>query len=257
MSIPVNLLRWAGVWDASSRYSQYDFAESPIDGKCYVYVGLVDIVGGADPSVPNPLWTQLNAVVGTGITSLNGLTAPAMSIASTDGSVSITPVAPNQVDLSVVKPVPLAYGSFSSSATQTAPLGSPILLFYTDDDVPAVGCSSAITSPYITVVNAGVYKVLTSVQMNKTGGGNAEVDMYPEVDGVPVSNSATKLQINNTEESVMTVEWFLQMGAGSRVAIALYTPTTNDIQALAVPAVVGPPAIPAIPSIITTLLRIA
>lgn len=59
MSIPVNLLRWAGVWDATTSYSQYDFVQSPIDSNCYIYVGVPDIVGGTDPSVSNPLWVLL------------------------------------------------------------------------------------------------------------------------------------------------------------------------------------------------------
>lgn len=216
MSIPVNLLRFAGLWDATTRYSQYDFVESPIDGKCYIYVGVNDIVGGADPSVPNPVWVLFNAP-------------------------TITPAAP-------------IYGSFSSTITQTCVPATPLPIVYDTTDIATVGVSIVAPSSSIQVVNAGVYKVLSSIQMNKTGGGNAEVDMYPIVNGVPVPNSASKLQINNTEESVMTVEWFLALNAGSTVQIALFSPVANDIQAL---SVVAAPPVPAIPSIITTILRIS
>jgi hypothetical protein len=109
-------------------------------------------------------------------------------------------------------------------------------------------------TPSIEVVDAGVYKVLSSVQFNKTGGGTDVVDMFPSINGTPVPNSATKLSINQNQEDIMTVEWFLSIPAGGFVSIVLYSPIANDIQALAASASLS---VPAIPSVITTILRIA
>lgn len=219
MSVPINLLRWAGDWK-NIIYYQYDVVQSPIDLLDYVYVGIPPIIGGTDPSVqPNPVWVLLP---------------------------------PNPNSFSSV------YGSFSSTQTQNVnpsfPALAPLPLVYdTKDIASSAGVNVLFPSSRIIVSNTGVYKVLASVQMNKTTGGNAEVDMYISISGTPVPNSATKLNINANEESVMTVEWFVPMTAGQFVEVVLYS-TANGIQALAVPAA---PPVPAIPSIITTILRIA
>lgn len=254
MSIPVNLLRWAGVWDVTSTYSQYDFVQSPITSLCYIYVGVPDIVGGGDPSVPNPLWVQLNPPAGTGITSLNGLIDPAMSIVSSDASIKVSPVAPDKVDTSRWGYIP--YGSFSSTQTFVLAPGVPTALVYDTKDIASTtGVNVLFPSPSIQVTDAGVYKVLSSIQCDSTGG-NQILTAYPAVNGTPVPNSATQLLVGNIGAVCLTVEWFLQLNANDSVEILLYDPAGGG-RALAIPAVVGPPPIPAIPSVITTILRIA
>lgn len=238
-------------WNA---ITQYLLGDQVYDGSADYYVAVAD---NLDSPPPSANWTLVPS--GGGITSLNGLTDPAMSITSTDTSVLIIPVAPNAVDLSVVPPFPPAYGSFSSQATQNlnvAPTTTP--LYYTDDDIVAVNVSSAITSPYLTVANKGTYKVLSSVQLDKTAGGNAPVDLWIELNDVAVPNSATKLSLNQNQEDTMTIEWFVDCGAGQRISIVAYDPTSSgDIRALAVASTLPFAPCPAIPSIITTVLRIA
>jgi hypothetical protein len=258
MSIPTNQLVFAGVWSATTSYPQYQFVQSPIDSLCYVNVAIQPSIGGPDPSVqPSAVWVLLNVPSGSGITSLNGLTDPALTLLSSDASITITPTAPSTINLTTVggSAFPPAYGSFSSRITQNLAVGITTQIFYTDDDIPAVGMFSAITSPYLTVNNAGTYKVLSSLQLDKTGGGNAPVDMWIELNDVPVPNSATRLTINQNQEDIMTVEWFVQCVANQRISIVAYDVNgSGDLQALAVPPTVS---VPAIPCIITTILRIA
>lgn len=78
MSIPLNLLRWTGLWNNTRRYTQYDVAESPITNTSFVYVGVPDLVGGTDPSVPNPLWVfyESSSLGPTGPAGTSGATGP-------------------------------------------------------------------------------------------------------------------------------------------------------------------------------------
>jgi hypothetical protein len=77
--------------------------------------------------------------------------------------------------------------------------------------------------------------------------------LYPLVDGVPVPNSATRLNVTKTGEDIMTVEWYLTLSANQAVSIALYSSSTG-FRALAIPEA---SPVPAVPSIILTLMRIA
>lgn len=146
------------------------------------------------------------------------------------------------------------YGSFSSTQTQTIAATTDVPITYDTADITPVGVSCTLApSADIVVTNAGTYKVLTSLQCDKTTGGSDQLDMWVSVNGTAVPNSATKLQINQNQESVMTVEWFLTLAASDAVSVHTYAPTAG-LQALAVAAA---PPVPAIPSIITTVLRIA
>jgi hypothetical protein len=62
MSIPINQLVWAGTWNPSIFYPQYQFVESPINSLCYVNTNIQPSYGGSDPSVqPSASWVLLNA----------------------------------------------------------------------------------------------------------------------------------------------------------------------------------------------------
>ena len=75
--------------------------------------------------------------------------------------------------------------------------------------------------------------------------------MFIAVNNTPVPNSATRIQINQNQEVVMSVEWVLELNAKDYITIVMFSATTG-LQALAIPA----SAVPAIPSIITTIMRI-
>jgi hypothetical protein len=144
-----------------------------------------------------------------------------------------------------------AYGSFSSTQSQNITQNQPRTFSYDTQDLTPVGVSQSGAN--IVVQRAGTYKVLTSIQCNKTTGGAGDMEMWVAVNTTAVPNSATRIQINQNQELVMAVEWFLNLSAGDTLAIAGFSSTTG-LQAL---AVASAPPVPAIPSIITTIMRIA
>jgi len=77
--------------------------------------------------------------------------------------------------------------------------------------------------------------------------------MYPSINGVAVPNSATRVVINQNIESLMTVEWYLNISQGQYISINLYS-TFTGARALAVSA---SNPVPLVPSIITTIMKIS
>jgi len=154
---------------------------------------------------------------------------------------------------SLYSPSPSVYGSFSSDVSQNLTQNVVLELQYNTEDVSSSGVSCTFPSARIYVQSSGVYKVLSSLQCDKTNGGTGVINMYPSIDGIPVPNSATRVVINQALESLMTVEWFLTLNAGQYITIDAFSTTTGG-RALAIPA---SPPVPLIPSIITTILKIS
>jgi hypothetical protein len=146
---------------------------------------------------------------------------------------------------------PPAYGSFSSTQIQTITQNTPLPFTYDTQDITPDGVSQSGAS--IVVQKAGVYKILTSLQCDKTTGTAGDMEMWIGKNGTAVPNTATRIQINQNQECVMSVEWFLDLSAGDTLAVIGISSTTG-LRAVAFPSA---SPIPAIPSIITTILRIA
>lgn len=148
---------------------------------------------------------------------------------------------------------PLGYGSFSSTQTQTLTATTALPVVYDTVDIKPVGMSCAVPSADIVIGVAGIYKVLASAQCDRTAALTGEIDMYVAINGVEVGNTATRLVVNQNLESVMTVEWLLGFAVGDELTVVVYSSVAGQ-QLLAVPASAP---VPAIPSIITTVVRIA
>lgn len=76
MSIPTDVLRYAGVWDVASTYKYAMFVISPIDNGSYVWVNSLPVTGGADPSIVLGDWVLIPPIATgdiTGITAGTGL----------------------------------------------------------------------------------------------------------------------------------------------------------------------------------------
>ena len=149
-----------------------------------------------------------------------------------------------------VKP---AYGSFSSTQTQGLTSNVVLPVVYDTADITPVGMTCSLPSSDIVLTSAGTYKVLTSIQADHTAPGTGTFQFWISQNGTAVPNSATQVVLNQNLEQVMTVEWFVDASAGDTVAVEAYS-TSAGQQLLAVAA---SSPVPAVPSIITTVLRIA
>lgn len=150
-------------------------------------------------------------------------------------------------------PTPTYYGSYSSTTTQNVTATEPLALVHDTEDIHPSGVYASLPSADLYVRNRGVYKILTSIQVNKTSGGFDDVEMYISINGTPVPNTATRLNVNQNVESLMTVEWFVQLNANDYINIVIYS-ASSGFQALAIASATP---VPAVPSVITTIFRIS
>ena len=165
-------------------------------------------------------------------------------------SLSIRPI--NSLLLNTYKPAPI-YASYSSTQTQNITQNLVLPLVYNTEDISASGISCTLPSANIFVSKPGVYKVVASLQCDRNAAGAASINMYPSINGVAVPNSATRVIINQNLESLMTVEWYLNLTQGQYITIDAFS-TVTGARALAI-AASNP--VPLIPSIITTIMKIS
>ena len=152
------------------------------------------------------------------------------------------------------------YGAFSDDTDQplTAGVPSTVKLNTTDLSNGITVANDALGNPTrITVPANGIYSFGISPQLLHTGGGTVIITFWARVDGTNVPNSSSSLEMgNNNNRTLPFLQLDLQMNAGQYLEwVFLSTGTNTSLEHF--PAVVGPPAVPAIPSVIVTAKRIS
>jgi hypothetical protein len=145
---------------------------------------------------------------------------------------------------------PPAYGSFSADQSYSLIQGVPFSVPFTTANVSAVGITTtAFPTSDLTITNAGVYKVTISVQPLVAP--SSGIAFYPSLSSVPVPNSSVTVQNIGGIISVSSA-WILEISAGDVLSFIFNTFVVNNtLEAYTIPA------IPLVPSIRTTILRIA
>lgn len=148
------------------------------------------------------------------------------------------------------------YGSFLSSSTQNSGNPNPVAITYSEKTVGNINVSGAFPTSQILIPTTGVYKVLFSAQCDSYSGQHI-LEIFPVVDSTPVPDSNTKIKLSANVESCLTVEYFLSLSAGNILQFYMYGDDTDArIIAFAGNPTTTPP-IPAVPSIIVTIMQIA
>lgn len=147
------------------------------------------------------------------------------------------------------------YGSFSDSTDQAFVPGGAFVVKY--DTVEGANGVSVVNDPItlrptrITVAQAGIYALTLSPQILHTGGGTEIITFWLRLDGGNVPRSASSLEMgNNNNRTLPYIEVILPMAAGQYVEWVFTSSTGTNLTLEAFPEVVGPIAIPAIPSVI-------
>jgi hypothetical protein len=149
------------------------------------------------------------------------------------------------------------YGSFSSSASQAiATANTPQVLTYNTTDVNS-GITRGGTGAEgrITVPETGVYKVLTSIVLEHTNASSEDVYFWFRVNGSDVANSGTYISVS-VNAVVGTVELFLSLTANQYIEVVFASADAN-VSAIATAVQTTPYNRPAVPSIITTVVKLS
>jgi hypothetical protein len=145
---------------------------------------------------------------------------------------------------------------FSDTTDQTLVAGTPLVVSFNTTDY-ASGGIGVVAGTQLTVSNAGVYRFDISLQMLNSGGGGSIITIWPRINGTNVPNSASSIEMgNNNNRTLPYVPILLPMLAAQYVEwVVLATGVNTSIEHF--PAVVGPPAVPAVPSVIAGVYRLA
>ncbi len=153
------------------------------------------------------------------------------------------------------------YASFSSNTRQTPsatnPLTIPVAITYDTKDIGNINLVGSFPPSQIKIPVTGVYKVLFSAQCD-TSTGNHYLELWPVINGISVPNSNTRIKIQSQEENCLTVEYILSFNENDILQIYMIGDSTNIyIETFAPTSSTTSIAIPRIPSIILTIMRIA
>lgn len=152
-------------------------------------------------------------------------------------------------------PQPLPYGSFSSTQDQkvSGANTTTVMTYNTADYASQITFSGSRITPQ----SSGVYRVLSSVQFDTSSGGTNKVTYWYRKNGVNIANTASTFTIANNGENVGTVEILVSLLAGDYVELVMQSSDANMTAAYFAPSGSAPNAIPAIPSIITVIQKLA
>lgn len=142
------------------------------------------------------------------------------------------------------------YGQFYDTTTQTAAAANTAYaITYNTTDL-SYGVFLRPGNSEIEIDTEGVYNFQFSVQLDKTSGGTASFWIWPRVNGVDVSNSASQIRIQGNDAEIFSAaNFFLDLKAGDYVQFMwAVSDTSVQLQYFAAAA-----PVPAIPSIILTV----
>jgi len=151
------------------------------------------------------------------------------------------------------------YGSFSDLTDQILTSGTYIVIYNTVESNNGVVIeNNLLGNPTRIKVNySGKYAFTLSPQLLHTGGSTETITFWIKKNDLNVPNSTSSLEMGNNNNRVLTyIEVILPMNAGDYIEWAFTSFVGTDIKLEYFPASVGPPDIPASPSVIAGAKRI-
>lgn len=151
------------------------------------------------------------------------------------------------------------YGAWSDSTSQSGNLTAGVPMTFNSTDV-ADGIT-VVSGSRLTVPNTGVYNLQFSAQLRNVDNAQNLATIWIRVNGVDVPKTATQVTVPARKSAsiygygVAAWNFFLSMTANDYVQL-YWVPESTAVTIESLPASVGTPAYPAIPSIIATMNQV-
>jgi hypothetical protein len=146
-----------------------------------------------------------------------------------------------------------AYGNFSSSVSQNASAGGTKLLFNTTGVSSDIAIGGAGQTSRIIPTYDGFYKIAYSIQLFKNSVGLSSANVWIQRSNSNQANTTRGIRLFDTAAVPISSDFVIQITSGQYIEVILQS-TDTAVQALAGAA---SPPLPATPSIIFTIERIA
>jgi hypothetical protein len=150
-----------------------------------------------------------------------------------------------------------SYGSFYDTTIQTNPVASAAnSMSFNETAITNGVLLSGSVSPFNTYIktrDAGVYNIQFSAQIDKTDGGEDNIDIWIRKNGIDLTDTATTITLpKNNNKSVAAWNWFVQSATNDYYQI-IWSSADVDMRLL---AEVSSSVHPGIPSVILTANRV-
>lgn len=149
-------------------------------------------------------------------------------------------------------------GSFYSAADQTGNVSTPTAFTMNNVSSWASGIS-IVSNSRITFANAGIYLCSTSIQFANAAAADHDVTVWYRINGTDVTASGSVVTVPKTGDGgklVFELTFIEQLTAGQYIEM-MWLPENVNVTADYTAAAAGPPAVPAIPSVLFYAHRIA
>lgn len=154
--------------------------------------------------------------------------------------------------------LPLPYGQFSTTATQTVDATDQFyVVAFGSDDKYGLTHSNDNNNSRIYIDIPGTYLIIVSAIGGLTGGANKVLDIWLRVDDANVADSNTRIAIQSANNwKVVSVAFTHTFTAGQYFEIA-YAGSDTRVELTQTAAQAGPPAVPASPAVIVTVHQVS
>jgi hypothetical protein len=149
---------------------------------------------------------------------------------------------------------PTAHASYFDTTTQPNPVADAVNLFTYNSVVTQQAITRGNPTSKVYVAQTGIYNFQFSAQLDKTGGSASAVYIWPRINGENLPDSATKIVIDGPNNEIVAAwNFVLVLQANDYFELAWESSDTNVV----IPYVTATGNIPAIPSIILTVVWVS
>jgi hypothetical protein len=203
--------------------------------------------------------------------NLNGITLAADGT-DTNIDINVTPKGTGEVNVTNIDvlsgKVPFntitgrAYAAFSDVTDQTGSVTVPTPVKFATVEIVGAGITVVTDGTNLTRVTfaaAGTYALMPSLQLSNSDSAEHDVSIWVSINGTDVPRSATRITVPKVADGgvgFFQITYYITVTAGQYARI-MWLPENVAVILDHTAAVTGPPAIPAIPSSIMSVERIA